>query len=461
MATNQPRLLVIDDSRKMLGCLENCLNLLGYSVETALGGKEGIFKIESESFDLVLTDLHMPGVDGMEVIRRTRLINPNLKIIVITAYATIESAVRAMQAGAAHYITKPFKLDEMAVVLERALERGNHSKHQKRSRSTSLIGHCPAMQHLRNSIDMVANSTSTVLLQGASGSGKELVARAVHARSPRADNPFISCSCAAFTDTLLTNELFGHVAGSYTGAGADKRGLIEEADGGTLFLDEIGETTQQFQTALLRVIAEREIIRVGGTRPIPVDFRLLTATNRNLHDEVAAGNFREDLYYRLNVVTLNVPSLSERRDDIPLLARHFLRVFNEDRDKQIEGIAPDALELLQAYHWPGNVRQLESAIERAVLLCKGTHVQRTDLPPEVLDPIASTSLNADTGTYPAEYVPLKDARGKFEKQYIEALLSSVGGNVSRAASIALVARPHLHELMRRHNIDAGRFRIHA
>ena len=460
MQQNRPRVLIVDDNPNMLTCLENCLTLLNYSVETAHGGEQGLAKIERGGFDLILTDLKMPGIDGMEVIRQTRSIAPDLKVIVITAFATIETAVQAIKAGAVDYITKPFKLEDMAMVLQRALRNGKGKA--KRKHPAVLVGHSPAMQQLRASIEKVADSPSTVLIQGESGTGKELAARVLHAQSSRSDKPFISCSCAAFTDSLLMNELFGHVRGSYTGANEDKPGLIEMADGGTLFLDEIGETSQQFQLALLRVLAEREVQRVGDPTPIPVDFRLLTATNKNLYEEISSGRFREDLYYRLNVVNVHMPSLKERREDIPLLAEHFLRVFAEERQKEMQGFSPAAIDALQNYDWPGNVRQLESSIERAVLMCATDTLRRDDLPPEILaaqigpEPVNVTTTQETPDLGDSE--PLKNARQAFEKSYIETLLTSVAGNVSRAAEIAGVARPHFHEIMRRHQIEAQQFR---
>jgi two-component system response regulator HydG len=359
-----------------------------------------------------------------------------------------------MREGAVDYITKPLNFDEMHVVLQRALRTGNGARGKRPRGPMMLIGDSPVMQKLRSAIEMVADSSASVLIQGESGTGKEVVARAIHARSARADKPFVSCSCGAFAETLLMSELFGHERGAFTGAYELKKGLFEQADGGTLLLDEIAETSPQCQTALLRALATREVARVGHKESVPVDFRLLSATNKNLYDEVCSGRFREDLYYRINVVIINVPALRERAEDIPVLAEHFLRRFRGEQNKPIEAVSPEAMDVLLASKWPGNVRQLESAIEHAVLMCTASRIRPGDLPAQV------SGGSATPASLPPslDVLPIKAAIDVFQKHYLGQVLEKTDGNVSEAAKLAQIARQSFYEMMRRLGLEPSSYR---
>src|SRR5262252_2424856 len=372
------RILVVDDEVNARTALAELLRDEGFEVETAADAFKALGKFEAFTPHIVVTDLKMPGMDGIELVKKLRAVEDPPSVIVMTAFGAVSSAVDAMRAGAAEYLTKPINFDELLVVVDKVMEHLELKRETRQLRArvrdrvapSNIIGSSPPMQRVFEITDQVAPSKATVLIAGESGTGKELVANAIHARSPRANGPFVKLHCAALAETLLESELFGHERGAFTGAVARKDGRFSIADGGTLFLDEIGEISPSVQVKLLRFLQEREFERVGGNETITVDVRVIAATNRDLRQMVAEGKFREDLYYRLNVVTIDVPPLRARRSDVPLLATHFLKRFAEENGKRIEGFTDEALERLTRYAWPGNVRELENAIERAVIVSR-------------------------------------------------------------------------------------------
>ena len=371
-----PRILVVDDEQSMRNFLEIMLRREGYTVDLAENGGEAAALIDKKIYDLVITDIIMPGLTGTEVLKKAKEVNPATTVIMITAYASTESAVEAMKEGAYDYITKPFNVDEIKVIIGNALEKGRLEKENillkrelgKEYSYENIIGTTSVMQKIFDLIERVSATKSNVLISGESGTGKELVARAIHNKSPRKDGPFVVINCGGIPENLLESDLFGHVKGSFTGAVSHKEGLFEVADTGTIFLDEVGELTQAIQVKLLRAIQERTFKRVGGTEDISVDVRIIAATNKELEQEVIAGKFREDLYYRLNVIEIKMPPLRERREDVPILATHFLKKMSAEQGKEIKKISSYALEVLKDYSFPGNVRELENIIERSVAL---------------------------------------------------------------------------------------------
>lgn len=381
------KILVVDDEQSMRDVLSIMLKRAGYGVTAASDGEEAIGHIHKELFDLVITDLRMPKVDGLEVLKAVKACSPETVVLMITAFASAESAVEAMKHGAYDYLTKPFQVDEVQLIIRNALERRRLStenillKREMASQSSfsRIIGQSEAMQKVFEVIKKVADSKSNVLIGGESGTGKELVARAIHYNSGRAQMPFVTVNCSAVPETLLESELFGHMKGSFTGAVSNKAGLFEVANGGTIFLDEIGDTTPAIQVKLLRVIQEREFRRVGGTQDVKVDVRIVAATNRDLEKAVAEGAFREDLYYRLDVIPIKLPPLRMRSGDIPLLATHFLEKFSRESGKPVPTMTQEAMRVLLAHEWRGNVRELENVIERVVAFSPGGAVTDTDI----------------------------------------------------------------------------------
>ncbi len=379
--------LVVDDERNYLVVLETLLSEDGYEVITAESGSQALQILEELEPDLVLTDLKMPKMNGIELLERVKKKNSDLPVMMMTAYGTIDTAIEAMKKGACDYITKPFQNEELRLNIKKAMDT-YHLLRQNRELTRALkgrycfdniVGKSEAMSQVFELIEKVARTRVVVLITGETGTGKELIARSIHYNSPRRHRPFISVNCTALTETLLESELFGHQRGSFTGAIATKKGRFERADGGTLFLDEIGETYQSLQAKLLRVLQEMEFERVGGTRTIKVDVRVIAASNKDLKEEVRKGNFREDLYYRLNVVHIQIPPLRERPDDIPLLVSHFINDFSKEVGKSDITISPEAMKSIYNRSWPGNVRELEHTIERAVILCSGNVIQPGDL----------------------------------------------------------------------------------
>src|SRR5215470_2091996 len=394
------KILVADDEQNLRRVLVAMLRRDGHDVVQAASGIEAIERLAE--VDIVITDLRMPGADGMEVLRTASRSFPQVPVIMITAYGSVGQAVEAIKAGAFDYIEKPFEQDSIRAIVEKAI--GQAAANRMAPRQTldpvsdpeakgrfGLVGQSPEIQNIFAVIEKVADTPSTVLITGESGTGKELVAKALHEHGSRRSGPFIKINCAAIPKTLMESELFGYEKGAFTGATSSKPGRFELADGGTLFLDEIGEIPVEVQVKLLRAIQESEFERVGGLKTIKVDVRLITATNRDLEKEIKAGNFREDLYYRLNVVPLHIPPLRERREDIPLLVEHIVRKFNERLKKQVAGVEADALDRLVAYAWPGNIRELENVLERTLLFCDSPRIRVRDLPPEIGAPSLSTT----------------------------------------------------------------------
>jgi two-component system response regulator PilR (NtrC family) len=435
-----PRVLVVDDERGMRDFLEIFFRREGMPVATAASVPEARALLEADDFDLVMTDVQMPGESGLGLLRFVKESAPETIVIVITAFATTETAIEAMKQGAYDYLTKPFKIDELRLVVGKALEKKLLTVENKRLRSELrtqarqriLIGTSPAMQRVYDLMAQVAGTRTSVLVCGESGTGKELVARGIHALSERRDKPFVAVNCGAIPENLLESELFGHVKGSFTGAVQNKPGLFEVAHGGTLFLDEVGELPATPQVKLLRAIQEKQIRRVGANADAAVDVRILTATNRDLHEESQAGRFREDLYYRLNVIQITLPPLRERLEDVPLLARHFLEKFAREQGRPPCSLSDATLERLLAYDFPGNVRELENTIERAVALCRGEVIEPDVLPAALLAPRASGNVAA---VLPPPGTTLDDLMNRFERDLLMAALAKAGGVKKRAAQL--------------------------
>ncbi len=437
-------ILIIDDEKNIREGLGAAFEIEGYSVRLASSGKEGLEQVAHGDIDLVITDLRMDGISGEEVLRQVTAKNPGVPVIVLTGHGSIDSAVDAMRSGAYDFLTKPLNLDQLSLIVKRALQgrelaiQHKELKDQVQTSRTleAMVGKSAEMQRIAELIKKVAPSKASVLITGESGSGKEVVADAIHALSPRASHECIKVHCAALSETLLESELFGHEKGAFTGADSMVKGRFELAHGSTIFLDEIGEINQATQIKLLRVLQEKKFERVGGQNTIEVDVRVIAATNRNLEEEVKAGRFREDLYYRLNVVRINVPPLRERKDDIPLLVSHFLKEFEgeaNDLGKSITGIENRARDALYKYEWPGNIRELRNCIESAVVMCSGNEITLEDLPPSVSKASASESVS----------VPLGATLDEAERIVIMQTLASAKGNKSHAAEILGIGRKTL------------------
>jgi len=440
------RILVVDDEANARSALAELLRDESLSVETAADAFKALGKLAAFSPHVVITDLKMPGMDGIELVKKLRAMDDAPAVIVMTAFGAVDSAIEALRSGAEEYLTKPLNFDELLVVVDKVLAnqalRRETAQLRRRVRDRvapgNMVGSSPPMQRVFEIVDQVAPSRATVLITGESGTGKELVANSIHQRSPRANGPFIKLHCAALAESLLESELFGHEKGSFTGAASRKDGRFSLADGGTLFLDEIGEISPLLQVKLLRFLQEHEFERVGGTQTIHVDVRVIAATNRNLQEEVAQGRFREDLFYRLNVVNVETPPLRERRSDIPAIARFFLDRFAKENGKTIEAISPQALERLVSYDWPGNVRELENAIERAVVLANSGELEVRHLPSSVR-PVGMTGMPLIPGATMAE----------LERYAILETLKAAAGSTSKAAEIlgisARTIQYRLHE----------------
>ncbi|MGD8845465.1 MAG: sigma 54-interacting transcriptional regulator, partial [Desulfobacteraceae bacterium] len=382
------KILIVDDDPGHLTTLKTIVRSWGYTVVTGDDGEVAVSSVKSDPIDLVLMDVRMAKMSGIEALEKIKAYNPSIPVIIMTAYSSVDSAVDALKAGAYDYLIKPLDFEVLKLTIERVCEHAGLREENKLLKMqlssdleiSNIIGKSPAMKELMAMIAMVAPSEATVLISGASGTGKELIARSIHYNSPRKEHHLVIVNCAAITETLLESELFGHEKGSFTGADKRREGRFMQANHGTIFLDEIGETSATMQAKLLRVLQEKEIQRVGSEEILKVDVRIVAATNRDLEAEVAAGRFREDLFYRLNVMAINLPPLKERQDDIPLLAQHFLEKFAEKNRKSAKGFAPIAMDMLLKYHWPGNVRELENAIERAVVLMAGDYITEKQLP---------------------------------------------------------------------------------
>ncbi|EJM0810385.1 sigma-54-dependent response regulator transcription factor ZraR [Escherichia albertii] len=418
-------ILVVDDDISHCTILQALLRGWGYNVALANSGRQALAQVREQVFDLVLCDVRMAEMDGIATLKEIKALNPAIPVLIMTAYSSVETAVEALKTGALDYLIKPLDFDNLQATLEKALAHTHCVDAEMPAVSASqfgMVGKSAAMQHLLSEIALVAPSEATVLIHGDSGTGKELVARAIHASSARREKPLVALNCAALNESLLESELFGHEKGAFTGADKRREGRFVEADGGTLFLDEIGDISPMMQVRLLRAIQEREVQRVGSNQTIPVDVRLIAATHRDLAEEVNAGRFRQDLYYRLNVVAIEVPSLRQRREDIPLLADHFLQRFAERNRKTVKGFTPQAMDLLIHYDWPGNIRELENAVERAVVLLTGEYISERELPLA----IASTPIPL---VQSQDIQPLVEV----EKEVILAALEKTGGNKTEAA----------------------------
>jgi len=431
------RILVVDDEANARSALAELLREEGYTVETAADGFKALPKLDEFSPDVIVTDLKMPGLDGLGLMRKALEQEPERAVIMMTAFGAVDTAVAAMRAGAADYLTKPINFDELLLVVERAIERRRlkleagqlRQRLSDRHRLPNIIGSSPAMQTVFETVLQVAPSRASVLITGESGTGKELVAAALHEHSPRAGGPFVKLHCAALSETLLESELFGHERGAFTGAVTRREGRFQQADRGTLFLDEIGEISPSIQVKLLRFLQEHEFERVGGNQTTKVDVRIIAATNRNLRERVRQGLFREDLYYRLNVVAIEMPPLRQRPSDIGLLAHHFLARYAKENSKNITGFTDAAMDKLLRYSWPGNVRELENAIERAVIICRGDTLRPEDLA------VAAAEGNG-AAKMPAGFPPVPGSSlTAIERFAILRTLEHVGGSTSRAAEI--------------------------
>jgi two-component system, NtrC family, response regulator AtoC len=445
-------ILVVDDDAVARQLLADALRKEGYEVEIAGGGADAIALGCAKRFDVVLTDIKMGEVDGLAVLREFRQHSPETAIVLLTAFGSMDGAVEAIKQGAYDYLAKPFKKQDIKLVVRRSLEHSRLVRENARIREelrerhgSPLIGSSPVMLEVYKLIARVSSGKSTVLLEGESGTGKELVAQAIHTNSPRRDRPFVPVNCAALQDTLLESELFGHEKGAFTGAVVAKQGLFEAANQGTLFLDEIGDIGPALQVKLLRVIQEQEVRHVGGTASIKVDVRIVAATNRDLAQMVKDGKFREDLFYRLNVVRIVLPPLRERREDIPMLAHHFLQKVSSANNRPVRGFVPETMALLEQYHWPGNVRELENVIERTVSLAPGPLIMPDDLPEAVRK--AEPALTGGDESL----LSLDDV----EKRHLARVLKETGGNKVRAAKILGIDRRTLYRMAERFGMDLG------
>ncbi len=457
------RILIADDDEVSCQLFAETLESDGFFVDQVTSGDAALARLEADTYDLLLIDVRMPGTSGLEVTRVTHNKFPALPIVVMTAFGSIDTAVEAIHEGAFDFISKPMNLAEIKSILARALAQRSLQRRAEKQASQAdeypselgkIIGKSAAMVEVYKTVARVAPTKSTVLILGESGTGKELIARAIHEHSPRASQPFVAVDCGALTETLLETELFGHVRGSFTGALADKKGVFEESQGGTCFLDEVGGISLNMQARLLRVLQEHEIRRVGGKEWLPVDVRVVAATNQELPQAIAEGQFRQDLYYRLDVVSIRLPPLRERRDDIPLLARHFLSYYSKQTGKSVSAISDNAMELLSNYRWPGNIRELEHAIEQAVALSYQPVLLPEDLPREVREqtthqfsaqPAASSEFN----------FPDQPSLEEMKKRYVHHVLQITNGNVSATARILNVDRRSLYRMLARYKIGPG------
>jgi two-component system NtrC family response regulator len=448
-------ILVVDDEKNYLVVLSAFLSEEGYETLTVDNAQHALEIVESTDLDLVLTDMKMPPMDGIELLRRIKEIVPDLPVVMMTAYGTVEKAVEAMQLGAFNFILKPFQNETLKQIVDKAvraygvLKENRRLVHalENRYHFDNVVGKSKPMQAVFDTVQKVAHTKATVLITGASGTGKELIAKAVHFNSPRRNKPLVAVSCAALTETLLESELFGHEKGAFTGAIAMKKGRFELADGGTLFLDEIGEVPASVQIKLLRVLEEMSFERVGGTRKIAVDVRLIAATNKDLKAEVEQQSFREDLYFRLNVVHIQLPALKERTEDIPLLAVHFVNKYAREAEREEITISPQALRFLCSHSWPGNVREFEHAIERAVLFSKGNEITLDDLPKDLMG-FADLQMPIDWQTLSS----LPETLDAIEKRLIEKALVLSNHVQSRAASLLGIPRANLQYRLKKHKI---------
>jgi len=445
---NPASVLIVEDDTKLRHALKEIMTREGYAVDATESGDTAVSMIKDTVYDLVITDLKLPGIDGMDVLRSVQKLARDTSVIIITAYATVDTAVEAMKEGAEDYIAKPFNLEEIRLVVRKVLDkkalvddnRFLRNQLKKKYSFGNLVGNSEAMVEVYKTIEKIKNSRATILILGETGTGKELVARAIHFNSVRSEKPFLPVNCAALAETLLESELFGYVKGAFTGAVRDKQGVFEVAHGGTVFLDEIGDISPRLQQILLRVLENGEIQPVGSTVRRKVDVRVVAATNRELEDMVKQGTFRADLYYRLNVISLELPPLRMRKEDIATLAGHFLRKYATENEKTINDMSRDALRLLERYHWPGNVRELENVVERATLLETSREITPESLPENIRNAPQAPPVNPDEDLQTLEEVG---------RTYIETVLKKTGGNKARASEILGINRTSLWRMIQR------------
>lgn len=443
---NKIYILIVDDDMIVRESMSNWLQEEGYAVDTSEDGLSGLEKIKANNYDLAVVDIKMPGMDGIELLKLSKEIYPDLPILVMTAYASVDTAVQAMKDGAFDYIVKPFDPENVSHIIRRSvrfkmLEKENillRKELEKKYGFDEIIGKSKLMEEIFELIRTIAESEAVVMIRGESGTGKELIARAIHANSKRKYGPLIALSCGALPDSLLESELFGYEKGAFTGANYSRKGRIEMAAGGTLFLDEIGDISPKTQVDLLRVLQERVIYRLGSTKPVNVDIRVISATHRNLEEAIREGTFREDLYYRLNVVTIDVPPLRDRKEDIPLLANHFLHKFALANSKKVEAISGEAMEILIRYNWPGNIRELENVIERAVVICKNNEIVTDDLS-EVIKKSANDTIPRTLD--------------ESEKQHITRILNENNWNIKKSAEDLGIDRVTLYNKIKKYDIE--------
>lgn len=454
------RVLVVDDEPELLRAVARILRAAGFDVATAANGTEALDCLTEQPFDVMLVDLVMPGMTGLDVLKKAKALHESLEVITMTAFADVDTAVAAVKAGAYDFLTKPFSSsDTVALAVTKASEHGRlvdrnrrlEEELEVRDRYGDIVGSSQPMMEVYRTIDSVSHSSSTVLIQGESGTGKELVARAVHSRGQRADRPFIPVNCSAIPESLVESELFGHLRGAFTGAVTTRMGLFEAADKGTILLDEVGELPLHVQVKLLRTLQEGEVKRIGSSEAIKVDVRVIAATNVDLQRAMIEGAFREDLFYRLNVITIHIPPLRERADDIPLLAYHFLRKYALRSGRDIRSISLEAMNALRSYSWPGNVRELENAIERSLVMARTDVVLPGDLPSSVIesdDPLMAENMLFD--------LPFAEAKKRvidgFEREYMSEALRRAGGNVSKAARSAELDRSNFRRIVKKYNL---------
>jgi two-component system, NtrC family, nitrogen regulation response regulator NtrX len=451
-------ILVVDDEDAVGSSLSSILQDEGYDVSVAKSGAEALKIYTTDPPELMLLDIWMPEMDGLETLRRVKELVPTAQVMMMSGHGSIETAVKAIKLGAYDYIEKPLSLENVTLRVKHALdqyrlEQENRSLRTKVQKQFELVGQSPAMQQLRQLIDTAGPTNSRVLIGGENGTGKELVARAIHEQSARADRPFVAVNCAAIPETLIESELFGHEKGSFSGATSMKRGQFEQADGGTLFLDEIADMSLSTQAKVLRALQEQQFTRVGGTKLLKVDVRVLAASNKDLLKEIEKGTFREDLYYRLNVVPIVVPPLRERKEDVPLLIRHFMKLHAEEQGLRIKEVTPEAMQVFQQYEWPGNIRELRNLIERLMIMVPGTVIDTAQanmslqIRPSGAGPTAGASATASPAVSPLftqPYDSLRDARNAFEKEFIARKLREHHWNISRTAEDLKIERSHLH-----------------
>jgi two-component system response regulator PilR (NtrC family) len=451
-------LLIVDDEEVLQDVLTGLLRKEGYRTVSARSGEEALTVLAREEIELVLLDLMLPGMSGQEVLKQIKVEYPEMVVVVITAYSSIEGAILAMREGAFHYIPKPFKNEEVLLTIRKGLEQHRLAAENKALRAQlrerysfhKIIGKSKPMRQVFDLIELSAPAKSNILILGESGTGKELVAKAIHHHSRRAEGPFVTVNSGSMPPDLLESNLFGHIRGAFTGAVSNKKGLFEMANGGSIFFDEIGNIPIDTQAKLLRVIQEKEFMRLGGVETLKADVRIIAATNSDLQRDVHEGRFREDLYYRLNVITVQLPPLRERAEDIPLLIRHFLTHYSEENDKAIQEISTEAMERLLDYHWPGNVRELENVIERAVVLSSGVLLDVDLLPASVLQP---STAGVPTATLPPNGISFKEVISGYERQLIIKALQASGGVQKKAAELLQVKPTTLHEMMKRLSIS--------